>query len=311
MCRKRLTCCLIDQLFCISMICTDEHLSVHFFQCIHCFSYTLIHCFDRFDRCIFYSSMSDHIRICKIDNDHIIFVRFDRIYQLIAYFICTHLRFQIISCHFWRFYKDSVFSLVWFFYSTVEEECYMCIFFSLCNTSLCHVVCCQKFTECICDLFFYKCYLLILDRHIILCKAYKCCLDSLSSVKSFKVIITECSCDLSCTVWAEVEEDHRISIFYSCHRCTVFYDHHWFYELICLICIVRSLNPCCRRFCLYAFSFYQCIVSSLHTIPAVISVHSRASTYSFPDAGGVSRPSRKQCTYTFSTPCLFASSRSP
>ena len=149
----------------------------------------------------------------------------------------------------------------------------MCIFFSLCNTSLCHVVCCQKFTECICDFFFYKCYLLILDRHIILCKAYKCCLDSLSSVKSFKVIITECSCDFSCTVWAEVEEDHRISIFYSCHRCTVFYDYHWFYELICLICIVRSLDPCCRRFCLYAFSFYQCIVSSLHTIPAVISVH--------------------------------------
>ena len=56
-------------------------------------------------------------------------------------------------------------------------------------------MCCQKFTECICDLFFYKCYLLILDRHIILCKAYKCCLDSLSSVKSFKVIITRTLCD--------------------------------------------------------------------------------------------------------------------
>lgn len=59
-----------------------------------------------------------------------------------------------------------------------------------------------------------------------------------------------------------------------------------------LVCIIKHMNVICRLSDLICAGIYAGLVFGLF-------------------GGGVSRPSRKQCTYTFSTPCLFASSRSP
>ena len=42
---------------------------------------------------------------------------------------------------------------------------------------------------------------------VIILEAYKCCRNILS-LKAYELIITECSCHLSCSVWTEVKEDN-------------------------------------------------------------------------------------------------------
>ena len=155
--------------------------------------------------------MTYHIRICKVNNDHIVFIGTDSIHQLLTYFRSTHLRLKVVGCNRRGLNKDSVFVLIWFFYTTIKEESNMCILLCLCKTNLCLAICCKILTKCIVDLFFLKCNDLVWYRLIIIFEAYiyqwK---SSVWSVESVKIVTAECSGDLSCSVWSEVKENNGI-----------------------------------------------------------------------------------------------------
>ena len=149
----------------------------------------------------------------------------------------------------------------------------MSILLCLSDTCLLQIVSCKELSECICDLFLHKCNQFIRNRHIILCEAYICGLYSFASVKSCEIIITECSCDLSCTVRTEVKEDNGISVFYRRCRSAVFHNYHRHNELICHILIIRSLNSLYSGICLISLSIYESSVGFLYAVPAVITIH--------------------------------------
>ena len=130
------------------------------------------------------------------------------------------------------------------------------------------MMCSQKLTECILNLFFFKCNYLICDSVIIICKANKCCMQSGSSVKTVKVVYTEHSCHLSCSVRSEIEEYYRIIVLYS--LCT--FHCKRYYELIVLVVIIRLLYTLCRT-CLLIAALGHYIVSRFHSVPTVVSVH--------------------------------------
>ena len=136
----------------------------------------------------------------------------------------------------------------------------MCVFFCLCNTGLCHMICCKPLTECIGYGNLRECHKFIRDRRIIIGKAYKGCLNSCTSVKSLEIIIAEASGDLSCTVRTEVEENNRVFIFDGCNRSTVFHNYGWFYELICLILVIGLLNCFRSTYSGLSLAFCQCII---------------------------------------------------
>ena len=198
--------------------------------------------------------MTYHVRVGKVNYDNIILIRLDCCNELVTYFICTHLWLQIISSNLRRFYKNSIFSFIWFLYAAIEEECYVSILLCLSDTCLFLAVLCKELTKCISDFFFHKCDLFIFDCSIVFCKAYKCCLDSVSSVKSVKAVVTECSCELSCSVRTEVEEYYGIIFFDRCNRCAVLCYYKWYNELIRYICIIRSLDSLCSRSSCLAFA---------------------------------------------------------
>ena len=121
----------------------------------------------------------------------------------------------------------------------------MSILLCLSNTCLLQSIICKELSERIRNRLFHKCYHLIFNRCIILSKAYEGCLNSLSSVKSVKAVITECSCQLSCSVRTEIEEHYRIILFYCSFSSTVFCYNKWYNKLIRYIFIIRSLDSCC------------------------------------------------------------------
>ena len=149
----------------------------------------------------------------------------------------------------------------------------MCVFFCLCNTNLSHIMCCQIFSKGIVKLYLVKGYHLILDRIIIICKAYKSQIQFLLTLKAFEIIITERSCNLAGTVRTEVKEYNRIMVLNGCNRLSVFFDHSRKHEFICFFVVIGCLYSLCRVCSLYAFALGKSLVSKLYTIPAVVSVH--------------------------------------
>ena len=135
MCRIRLTCFLINQCLTVSVVGTDKHYTVHFLDCFNRLSDTLIHYLYSLYSCRFHCSMSDHIRVCKVDDYNIVLTALYSTYKLVTNLISTHLRLEVIGCHILRrIYKDSVLTLIRLFLTAVEEESNMCVLFSLCKS---------------------------------------------------------------------------------------------------------------------------------------------------------------------------------
>ena len=268
-----LTGLIIYKLFCITVVSADKELSVNLFDCLYSLSYTLINSLNSLDRSCLDTCVANHIRVCEVDDDHIIFIRFDCLNKFLANFRCAHLRLHVIGRNLRGFYKDSVLSLVRLLNATVEEESNVCVLLCLSDTCLCHIVSCKIFTECIVKKNFVECYQFVLDGIIILCEAYECSIQSLCSLKALKIVITESSCDLSCTVRTEVEEYNGILIGNSCNRFAILLDNSRKHKFICLVIIIGSLNCCCSICSLYAFALCKSFICKLNTIPAVITIH--------------------------------------
>ena len=149
----------------------------------------------------------------------------------------------------------------------------MGILLCLCNSGLGHIVVCQELAKSIVDGNLLKCYFLIWDCHIILCKAYEGCIDSLCSLKSVKFICTESPCDFSCPVRSEVKEYYGIAVLHLCYRSTILHNYSRLHKFICHICRIGILDCLNRALCLLACTFCDCPVCLLYSVPSVIPVH--------------------------------------
>ena len=271
---KRRSCLIVDQLLCISVVGTDEHHAVHFFDCLYGSSDTFVNRFHRFDRCRFHTGMPDHIRVRKVNDDHVIFAGLDRIYQIIAHFIRTHLRFQVIGRNiFGRIDQNPVLSLVRLFHTAVKEESNMRIFFRLRDPRLLHMMSGKPFSKRIRNGNLMECHLLIRNRRVIIGKADIRHIQPFSSVKALEIIVAEASRDLSCPVRTEVKENNGIAVFDRRNGCAVLHDNSRLYKFIRFLSVIRSLNPfrCARS--LKPFALCQRNICLLHPVIIVISVH--------------------------------------
>ena len=209
MCCMRLSCLIIDHLLCVSVVCTNKQYSVCFFNCFYCSTYALVNCFNCFHCCRYHSCVSDHIRICKVDHDHIIFIGCNCLIKTFADFRSTHLRLQIISSNCRRFYQGTLFIFIWLFYTAVKEKCNMRIFLSLCKTKLFLAIRCKILAKCIYDIFFFKRDKLVGNCLIVILEAYKSKWHkSIGTLKMIKLLITKCMRHLASSIRTEIEKDH-------------------------------------------------------------------------------------------------------
>ena len=155
----------------------------------------------------------------------------------------------------------------------------MSIFLCLSDTGLFQTISCKKFSESIFNRYFVECHFCIWDSRIIFGKAYIGKIQSLLSCKSVKFICAERSGDLSGSVRTEVKEDHGIFILNGSYRFSIFYDHCRNDKFICLSFFIRSFYSAYRALCLNAFTFCQSFIRQLHTVPAVIPVHSIVTSH--------------------------------
>ena len=65
---------IVDELLCVTVVSADEELAVHLFDGVYCLAYAAVYDFDGLDGCLLHTGMAYHIRVCKVDDDHIVFL---------------------------------------------------------------------------------------------------------------------------------------------------------------------------------------------------------------------------------------------
>ena len=133
---KWLTSSIVNKLVAITVVSTNEHLSIISLYSFIYLAYTFVYCFNSLNSSRNNTSMTYHIWISIVNNNKSILLRINSINELFSYFWSTHFWLEVVSSNLWRRYKYSVFAFVWFFNTTVKEECYVSILFSFCNSSL-------------------------------------------------------------------------------------------------------------------------------------------------------------------------------
>ena len=137
MCRPGLTGSIIHQLLCIAVVSTDKQNAVHFLDGIHSLAYALIHRLDGLDGSRLHTGVAHHIRVCKVNDDHIIFSGLNGLNQLLTNHRGAHLRLQIISWNLLgRRNQDPVLALIRLLNAAVKEEGNVGIFLGFCDSGL-------------------------------------------------------------------------------------------------------------------------------------------------------------------------------
>ena len=116
-------------------------------------------------------------------------------------------------------------------------------------------------------------HLLVGNRGIIVGKAHISDIHPGPSVKALEIIITECPGNLSGPVRTEIKENNGIPLLNRGNRLSVFHRQSRLYKLIGLSPVVGFLNSADSAGGGQSFSLCHGIISQLHTIPVVISVH--------------------------------------
>src|SRR3990172_12072802 len=118
------------------------------------------------------AGMPNHIAIGVVYEDKFIISALYPLNQLIRNEICAHLRFFVISRHFFgRWDKHPFFYIEWLFYTDIKEKCYVRVFFCLCNPQLLYFVFAQDLAEDILQALRRK-YNRKIECGIIFCKAH-------------------------------------------------------------------------------------------------------------------------------------------
>ena len=227
--------------------------------------------------------MTHHVTICIVHNDEVIFLGSDSFNQFILHFVSTHFRFQVISSYFRRRNQDTVFLIIRSFTSTIEEEGYVCVFFSFCNMQLSLSVICQIFSQSILNVFLVEQDMYALERSII--RSHAIVLQTRNCMHALfrHILLSQNDSQLFRTVVTIVEEDHYIAFLDGSVETAVY---NRLDEFVGYTFIVRFLHGLYHVGSNLTLTVNQQIVSFLHTFPTFVAVHCIETSYDRSDTSG-------------------------
>ena len=215
--------------------------------------------------------MTYHVTISEVHYDEIIFVLVDGSHQFVFYFESAHFRLQVVSSHFGRRNKNTIFFVKRSFTSTIEEKCYVCILFCFSDMKLAQAFRSKIFAQCIRYIIFVKQDMNTLERSIV--RSHTVILQARDSVHTgFRhILLSQYNSQLFGTVITVVEEDNHITFF----DCSVTVGiHNRFDEFICNTCIIRVLHGLNHIGSFLTYAVYKQVISFFYTFPAFVTVHS-------------------------------------
>ena len=120
----------------IAVVSCDENNVIMFDSLSHNLLYAAVNASYSLYDSVIDTGVADHVAVCVVEDDEILLVAVDSLDKLLGYDRSTHLRLKVICRNLRRRNQDSVLILERSLAASIEEESYMSIFLSLCDTQL-------------------------------------------------------------------------------------------------------------------------------------------------------------------------------
>ena len=262
----------VNHLISIAVVSSNTYIAANLTDSLNKTANAGINSLNSLDSCRNNTGMTNHITICIVQDDKVILAGLDSFNNLVSNLNSTHLRLKIIGSNLWRRYQDTILTLIWLLYTAIEEESYMSILLSLCDTQLSHAILGNNLTKGILNGFRRICHLNI-QAFLILshsCKGQLCFLAG----KTAELFISKGVSQLTSSIRTEVEEDYSITIVYTLIVTYNNRNNKFVSYIISVGCIdsfhsVRSLDT---------FTTSNSIISFLNTLPAIVTIHCIVTT---------------------------------
>ena len=144
--KRRLAVCL-EHLVSVAVVSGDQCAAAVRLEGFQNAANTGINCLNSLNCCRNHTGVTNHIAVCEVEDDDIVLVRLDALYNLIGYLERRHLRLEIVGCDRGRLDECTLFVLVLTLYTAVEEERNMCVLLSLSDTQLGQTLFCDVLAE--------------------------------------------------------------------------------------------------------------------------------------------------------------------
>ena len=268
-CGERRTVLLVH-LVCVAVVGGQQNGAMHRENLLDDLAGTGVDCFHCFDSGIEYTGVSNHVAVCVVEDDNVVFAAVQTGKQLIGDFVCAHLRLQVVGCNLWRVDQCAVLAFRDGFHAAVKEEGNMCVLFGFCDAQLGQSFFGDIFAKGVVQTLRFEGNLYVWHGGIVLGHADIVQREEFAG-KSVEVRINQGAGDLSCTVWTEVKEDDRIIC-----RDSAFFriaDHAWNDKFVGDFVCIGIRHRLDGIFTEDAFAANQHIVCFFDTFPAVVAVH--------------------------------------
>ena len=214
----------LEHLFAIAMVGSDEGDAPHLAGGFHHLSHATIHRLHRQARSFVDAGMPDHIAVGEVEDDDIIVAAFNPFHAGSSYFVGGHIRLHVIGSHLRRWDEHTILSGEHSFHAAIEEEGHMGILFRLCNAQLGQPQLGDVLPK---DIF--QCFTGVGHFHVGHTGIVTSGADELKGekalfpLKSVKVRIHQGAGDLPCPIRTKVHENHGVigldlRILYTDHR---------------------------------------------------------------------------------------------
>ena len=260
----------IQCMVCITVVSNDDNFIIISFGSFYSIFHAVVNSFYCFFDSFINTSMSYHITVSIVYYDEIVLLSIDSFNQFIFHFVSTHFRFQVVSSNFRARNQDTIFVIVRSFTSTVEEECYVSIFFCFSNVELSLSIGSQIFAQCILYIFLIEQDMNTLERCII--RSHTVILQSRNSLHTcFRhILLSQYNSQFLCTVVTIVEEDNYITFLDSTIEVCI---NDRFDKFISYTFVVRFLHSLNHISSFLSSTVYQQVVSFFYTFPTFVTVH--------------------------------------
>ena len=229
-----------------------------------------IHCFHSGLCSVKYTRMADHVAVCIVQDNHIVFAGFNALDQPVGDLVSAHLRLQIVGGHLRGVDQHAVLVGILLFDAAVEEERHMRVFLRLCNAQLGQALVGDVFAKGVLQALRLKGHQDVRHGSVVLRHADVFDREeALLALKAGEFRIDKGARNFARTVRAEVKEDNGIVRADFCALCA----DGWNDEFVGYILFIGILYRLDRVGTLDAFAVYHGRIGLLHALPAVVAVH--------------------------------------
>ena len=277
---------LVHCVICITVVCNNNHLVAILLCRLHNLRNALVNSLHSLHDCIVDTGVANHITISEVQADKVVLLLIESINQLISNLVSAHLGLEVVSCNLGRSNEDTILTIELLLTATIQEEGNVSVLLGLGDAQLLQTERRNVLTDSVI-------YVLLIEEDVQTLEV--CIVRSHTAVVERQSVHTLCRHILLCQrngnlaraiITIIKEDNHIVSLDLTLGIAILVYANDRLHELIGHTLVVRALHSCNHIGCVLTDTIHEQVITNLHTLPALIAIHSVVATYDRSDLTG-------------------------